>query len=364
MMSKIKQRGVAQLWLVAALAALLVVAAGIYYLTSGNKPGADPAVASDGQPASNVEQFVLDNRVSSIAAMSDPQAALVLPATLVLKLSGNIEPLIGQTAKLTQSSNEKTIYQTIPANGQLDFVGLDSGAVDIVVEMPGRAVSVRDGVVQQMPSVDQPLVSLMLASGANTREVTVAEHLNPLFRIRVTLDEQPAEGVVIFARSIEAQRKIFAQGERQVSREEASADVVAATTNAFGVAEFDTLTPGEWTFLARSPSGTWSWSYPEFVDLSNMATGDVLEFAITTARGNILVVNPADEAPIGGKELHFYSNFAEPGFRLTSNSDGVINARIPVGTYYVEPYPRDLRQAVQIEWTSDSAERMVIPLVP
>lgn len=364
-------------------AALIVVIVGAYFYLTPNDSAPETGTVTTIQPAVPTNRSI-EEPISEIPSDDNalpkpslpPGRELVSasdfkaePAQLYGQLTDYNQPIEGLNVvvkPLRDNSEASELSQPVAIDGTFQFAELLSGQVKVLLSLPGREVSVGQDRTQTMPPSQRLLSTIVLEPGQNEHEFSVESVLLvDTLNIRVNVNDQPVEGLVIFGRSLEAQQQIYSQGQRrQVSSAESTQGVVAATTDANGIAKFEGIFPGQWTFLVRAPDGSWSWIYPNYFDPSTLKGGGVLTFAITTHSGEVLALNAVDESPLVNTELHLYSNFSEPGFRLTTDSNGRLLADLPAGDYYVETYPRTLQNPAQIAWSDSEENQHQVKIAP
>lgn len=354
----------------------LALLGGYVYLSNTQAPDALSLGEAGDNPTQDVSPALTGQDEQAGAQQEpDPPNAEPVPQTEPTSVSGKItgvEALGARFSVSVQANNQFSARQEtlkprsapVQKDGSFEIEGLQPGPVSFFLESQAQTVTVGEGRVQTIPPVRRRVANLDLKPGVNTLEIKLASSVvADSFAITVKVDDTPFMGLNVFARSLDAQREILAKGAAPESAS-ATKDVLVAVTDAGGIATFDSFFPGSWTFLVRSPEGTWSWIYPEFVNTNDFTGDNGLIFDIKTHSGELSVVNQENQTPLPNTELHFYSNFSEPGFRLTTNAEGKILTRLPAAIYYVEPYPRTLKNPTKVEWQAINLNQFDISLAP
>jgi len=177
-------------------------------------------------------------------------------------------------------------------------------------------------------------------------------HKNSPLTVTVLVNGEPQSDIMVFARSMEAQEALFqtsTAGDTGTDRELKLRGVVTATTDSHGEGKFSAFFSGRWTFLASASDRSWTWVFPDVVVLTADGTQELL-FDIEAFPGSLVITDSVTEQPMKNTEIHFYNNFSEQGFRLWTDNNGVINADLPMATYFIEPYPRTHDKPAKIDW--------------
>lgn len=295
-----------------------------------------------------------------------PSAGLNEPPLLpkTASLSGHLDRSHPRSRRVILSLGEEgggfSFHTTTDSNGKFYFDSLPIGPGVLFLENPESSNFPFGGDnTLTLPSANLLLGKVNLSLGSNNVAFDTTTKSNDLI-IRVQVDGKPQKGTVIFARNMTEQHQLEKEyisdsnGDRQFKLK----SVVAATTNSMGSADFGTHFLGSWTFLASVDNRSWTWVYPYILNFDEHDSSII--FDITTLPGKINVRDGVTQQPVRERELHFYSNYTEPGFRIWTDDEGVIETVLPPGTYYVEFYPRDLKNVRRMDWFNENNNQEIV----
>lgn len=296
-----------------------------------------PANPDRSKPIKRITPTTLDVQVSSIQHNHKISAILVKHET-------------------GQNREEKS------SAGLYEFSQLDPGPATIYIEYEPKVLNYRQRDIY-INRKAKKASSLVLNPGHNS--VTVGEASRSIGpTINVMLNGMKSDDILVFARPEEIQKDI--------RKDILAKGVVSAPKNAFtdvqvleigedGTGTFEEPMLGKWNLMVTPKNGDWTWIYPSPIDLSERPT---LTIEIETHAGQILVLNAENLNPMADTELHFYTNFSEPGFKARTDSFGYVSLNVPLGRYGIDLYPRSRKKPQLIKWDSDIAYQEVALLTP
>ncbi len=255
---------------------------------------------------------------------------------------------------------------SITAAGEFTFDELPAGLASLYLEISsGSELSIGSGTTLKIPPVNRQLGQVKLVPGLNESTFQLVDlHKNSPLTVTVLVNGEPQRDVMIFARSMEEQEFLFEKGtagDTGSDRESKLRGVVTTTTDSQGEGKFSAFFSGRWTFLASASDRSWTWVFPDIVILTADGAQELL-FDIKAFPGSLVITDSVTAQPLANMEIHFYNNFSEQGFRLWTDKNGVINADLPMATYYIEPYPRTHDKPSKIDWLDPDQNTHLVAL--
>lgn len=255
---------------------------------------------------------------------------------------------------------------SITAEGDFTFDDLPAGLASLYLEISsGSELFIGSGTTLKIPPVTRQLGQVELVPGLNESTFQLVDlHKNSPLTVTVLVNGEPQRDVMVFARSMEEQEYLFEKGtagDTGSDRELKLRGVVTTTTDSQGEGKFSAFFSGRWTFLASASDRSWTWVFPDIVFLTADAAQELL-FDIEAFPGSLVITDSVTGQPLANVEIHFYNNFSEQGFRLWTDKNGVIDADLPMATYYIEPYPRTHYKPSKIDWLDPDQNTHLVAL--